>query len=154
MPRISNPRHEAFCQAFVQGKTVGNATASYKAAGFKGDRREASKLRHVPDIARRVAELQAQVSDVQTRATEKAVEKRAITVDSLIEELDALKAAAMNLKQAGPAVAALTAKAKLAGLWIERAKHEVTEATVHYIISDEPMTAEEWIEYCGATVLK
>lgn len=87
MPALSNPKHEAFCQAFVRGKTAGNATASYKAAGFRGDRREASKLRHVPDIARRVAELQAQVSEIEAKATEKAVTRLGISKERVLGEL-------------------------------------------------------------------
>ena len=53
---------------------------------------------------------------------------------------------------AAAAVAAITAKAKLAGLWREKVAQTDPsgEKAPHYIISDRPMTEEEWIrERCG-----
>ena len=45
--------------------------------------------------------------------------------------------------EASAAVAALTAKAKLAGLWIERGEHSNTN--VNYAVSDEPPSESEWV---------
>ena len=53
---------------------------------------------------------------------------------------------------ANAAVAAITAKAKLAGLWREKVAQTDPsgENAPRYIISDRPMTEEEWIrERCG-----
>ena len=54
---------------------------------------------------------------------------------------------------ADAAVAAITAKAKLAGLWREKVAQTDPsgENAPRYIISDRPMTEEEWIrERCGS----
>jgi hypothetical protein len=69
----------------------------------------------------------------------KSAEKFKITVESMIEDFakDALDAKAD--KQHG---AALTAKAKLAGLWVDRAEN----LNGNYAISDKPLTDEEWAE--------
>ena len=53
---------------------------------------------------------------------------------------------------ANAAVAAITAKAKLAGLWREKVAQTDPsgEHAPRYIISDRPLTEEEWIrERCG-----
>ena len=52
---------------------------------------------------------------------------------------------------AAAAVAAITAKAKLAGLWREKvAQTDRPGERPRYIIPDPPMTEEEWIrERCG-----
>jgi hypothetical protein len=44
--------------------------------------------------------------------------------------------------QHSAAIAALVAKAKLAGRWVERAEQK--NANVNYVVSDQPMTEEEW----------
>lgn len=87
MVALSNPKHEAFCQAFVRGKTAGNATASYKVAGFKGDRRKASRLRQQEDIGRRIEDIQGQVSSIEAAALAKACEKLAISKERVLGEL-------------------------------------------------------------------
>ena len=53
---------------------------------------------------------------------------------------------------ANAAVAAITTKAKLAGLWLDKTAltDPSGEKPPRYIISDRPMTEEEWIrERCG-----
>jgi phage terminase small subunit len=72
MAALQNPKHEAFAQACAEGKSQAEA---YRLAGFKGDRREASKARHRPDIARRVGELQERAVKVVEKAEEKALER-------------------------------------------------------------------------------
>jgi hypothetical protein len=44
------------------------------------------------------------------------------------------------------AIAALIAKAKLAGRWVDRAEQRNTN--VNYVVSDKPMTEEEWVAQC------
>jgi hypothetical protein len=89
------------------------------------------------------------VAEIQSRGAELA----AITVETLIAEAEAARSKAMSEKGgASAAVAAITAKAKLAGLWREKmAQTDPSgDKSPHYIISDHPMTEEEWIrERCG-----
>jgi phage terminase small subunit len=87
MPRLENPRWEKFCEAYVRGETAGNAAASYEAAGFKGDRRDAAKLRQRSDISRRIDELQAELSGIEAAATAAALEELKITKEAVLSEL-------------------------------------------------------------------
>jgi hypothetical protein len=69
-----------------------------------------------------------------------------------VAEAEAARSKAMGEKGgANAAVAAITAKAKLAGLWREKVATDPSgEHAPRYIISDRPMTEEEWIrERCG-----
>jgi hypothetical protein len=88
MPVLPNCKHELFAQALADGK---NATAAHKLAGFTGNRRTASTLRQRPDISRRVAEIVQQRSDIaekaQALAVERAIEKRALSVEYVIDSL-------------------------------------------------------------------
>jgi hypothetical protein len=46
------------------------------------------------------------------------------------------------------AVAALTVKAKLAGLWIDKAENKANNVVYH--IADHPLTMDEWAaKYCS-----
>ena len=58
MPMLSNPRHEAFCHAFV---TSGNASAAYRESGGNGRNADviANQLMRTNGIAERIAELKA-----------------------------------------------------------------------------------------------
>ena len=75
------------------------------------------------------------------------------SVETLIAEAEAARSNAMGEKGgAAAAVASITAKAKLAGLWHEKVAQTDPsgENPPHYIISDCPMTEEEWEwERCG-----
>lgn len=90
MPALSNPKHEAFCQAYVRGQHAGNGTAAYvkafkcapKTAGVN-----ACKLLKKTSITSRIAELQAQVAKIEDDATAKAIEKLAITKERVLREL-------------------------------------------------------------------
>ena len=59
MPILSNPRHEAFCQAFV---TSGNASAAYRESGGNGRNADvmANQLMRTNGIAERIAELKGE----------------------------------------------------------------------------------------------
>ena len=80
-------------------------------------------------------------------------ERAAITIETLIAEAEAARTKAMSEKGgANAAVAAITAKAKLAGLWREKVAQTDPsgENAPRHIISDRPLTEEEWIrERCG-----
>jgi phage terminase small subunit len=102
MPTLQNPRHERFAQESATGKT---ADAAYVLAGYRANRSHAARLSANQDIQRRVAEIQSL-----------GAERAAITVETLIAEAEAARSKAMSEKGgAAAAVAAITAKAKLAG---------------------------------------
>jgi phage terminase small subunit len=129
MPILSNPRHEKFAQGLAQGKPAINA---YEMAGYKPDRGAASRLSANVIIQARVAELQG-----------KAAESAIVTLEGLIQEAGDLQLAGLKLNQISAAVAALTAKAKLAGFWVDKQESKNT----NYVVSAEPEpTQEEWDE--------
>lgn len=111
MPVLTNTRHERFAQELAKGKTSDEA---YQLAGFSANRGNATRLKANESVVARVAEL-------QQRGAEKAV----LTVESLIDEAGVIQQRALEDGQYGPAVSALTAKAKLAGHWVEK-KEDVT----------------------------
>lgn len=115
MPVLKNARHELFCQALSQGMTQ---DAAYKAAGYQPNRFNAHRLNTNEHIRTRVAELQG-------RNIAKQDEIAAVSLASLVSEAEAARTKAMAEKGgAAAAVTALTAKAKLAGLWIERSERK------------------------------
>ena len=132
MAPLRNAKHEHFAQELAEGKSMIEA---YKAAGYKPNRSHASRLVAKGNIKGRVAELQ------DAAATETQV-----TVESLIKEAADIQKRATKAGQHSAAIAALIAKAKLAGRWVERAEQKNTN--VNYIVSDQPMTEEEWAERC------
>jgi hypothetical protein len=138
VPTLRNPRHERFAVELATGET---ADGAYTAAGYRANRSNAARLSASRDIQNRVAEIQSL-----------GAERAAITVETLIEA-EAARSKAMGEKGgAAAAIAAVTAKAKLAGLWREKiAQTDPSgENAPRYIISDRPMTEEEWIrERCG-----
>jgi phage terminase small subunit len=137
VPTLRNPRHERFAQELAAGKT---ADAAYVMAGYRENRSNAARLNANRDIQKRVVEIQS-------------VGAAAVTVETLIAEAEEARSKAMGEKSgASAAVAAITAKAKLAGLWREKVAQTDPsgEKPPRYIISDRPMTEEEWIrERCG-----
>jgi hypothetical protein len=132
MPTLKNPRHERFAQELATGKS---ADAAYVSAGYRANRSNAARLSANQDIQKRVAEIQSL-----------GAERAAITVETLIAEAESARSKAMGEKGgAAAAVAAITTKAKLAGLWREKiAQTDPSgEHAPRYIISDRPMTEEE-----------
>lgn len=109
---LKNARHERFAQELAKGKSQSEA---YRQSGYTGASGTidagASRLVRNDKVAARLAELQG-------RASERAV----VTTESLIAEADQIKDLAIAAGQYGPANAALTLKAKLAGKLVERAE--------------------------------
>ena len=132
MGHLRNTKHERFAQELAKGKSMNEA---YEAAGYKPSRPHASRLATNGNIRGRVAELQ-----------DAAAAETQITVQSLIEEAADIQERATNAGQYSAAIAALLAKAKLAGRWIDRTEQRNTN--VQYIVSDKPMTEEEWAAQC------
>jgi phage terminase small subunit len=92
MPILANLKHEAFCQAMVSGATAGNAQASYAAVYNKNAmtasvRSSASRLHRHGKIGRRIRELQAHLQTIEAKATERAIDKLAVTKESILAEL-------------------------------------------------------------------
>jgi hypothetical protein len=141
MPVLRNPKHELFCQELFKGKS---ASEAYVIAGFKFNRGNAGALRNKQHISNRLAELLERHENSHAKSTAKAVERASVTLEGLIQEAAEIQAAALKADQHGAAVAALTAKAKLSGLWIERAQSENTN--VNYAVSDEPPSEQEWTD--------
>jgi hypothetical protein len=78
MPMLSNPRHEAFCHAFV---TSGNASAAYRESGGNGRNADviANQLMRTNGIAERIAELkaaQAQKSELSSFSLAREIASR------------------------------------------------------------------------------
>jgi len=113
MGEIQNSRHERFAQELAAGKT---ADAAYEAAGYQKHRGNAARLSANEHVKNRVQEIQSI-----------GAERAAVTVQSLIEEAEQARIKAMESQNgAAAAVSAITAKAKLAGLWREKVDQHST----------------------------
>jgi hypothetical protein len=134
MTTLKNPRHEAFAQALTRGTS---AAAAYGQVGFKPHRANAATLARKEHISVRVAELQEEQLAIHQQATAAAVANKQVTIESLIAEAEAARAKAMSEKGgAAAAVSALTAKAKLAGMWREKVdQHNTGTGTVSTVWS-------------------
>lgn len=108
MPVLKNAKHELFAQELAKGKSEIEA---YALAGYKRDDGNASRLTGYDSVKDRVAELLGKVAA-----------KTEITIEGLIGEAAEIQRLAMKIEQPAAATGALTAKAKLAGLWIERSE--------------------------------
>jgi hypothetical protein len=134
MPALKNPRHEAFAQALARGLS---ASAAYVETGYKANRHNAAALAREEHIKTRVTELQEEQLAIHQQATAAAAANKQVTIESLIAEAEAARAKAMSEKGgAAAAVSALTAKAKLAGMWREKVdQHNTGTGTVSTVWS-------------------
>jgi hypothetical protein len=118
MPVLPNPRHEKFAQALARGMS---ASAAHSEAGFRPHRSNAASLARKKHILARVTELQEEQLAMHQQATVEAAAAAKVTIESLIAEAEAARVKAMAEKGgAAAAVSALTAKAKLAGMWRDK----------------------------------
>ena len=99
-------KQELFVQELLRGTPQAQA---YEKAGYKPNPGNASELASSEKISKRLGWLQ-----------QRQAARKAITVDSLCEELDEARAAALADKQYATAVSASMGKAKLMGLLVER----------------------------------
>lgn len=129
---LSNQRHELFARALAEGKSHFDA---HREAGYKPNRGNASKLAAQQEI-------QDRVKQITTFTAMRTETSGSVTLESLIQEAGEIQRLASEAAQYSAATSALTAKAKLAGLWIERGEN--TNQNVNYVMSDQPMTDEEW----------
>src|SRR5262249_50186311 len=88
MATLSNPKHEAFAQAFAVGPHAGNATAAYKAVYGKPNRPQASRLQHRQNIAQRVLQIRIELTAREAEANAKASAELAITKQSVLGRID------------------------------------------------------------------
>src|SRR5271169_4931596 len=107
MGEIQNPRHERFAQEMAAGNS---ADGAYEAAGYRRHRGNAARLSANERVKNRLREIQSI-----------GAERAAVTVQSLIDEAEQARIKAMDAPGgAAAAVSAITAKAKLAGIWREK----------------------------------
>jgi phage terminase small subunit len=125
--------HERFCREYVSGKSQAE---SYAAAGYSTKKRQnlhacGTRLMRNVAVRRRINELQSYAAETEN-----------ISIESLMKEAGKIQRAAMQDGNHSAAVAALTAKAKIAGLWIEKTETENTN--LNYAISDQLPTEAQW----------
>jgi hypothetical protein len=127
MPALANSRHEAFAQALARGLSISTA---YVEAGYKPNRGNAhTLLKQNKSISKRVEEIQAEQLVIHQQATAEAAANAKVNIESLIAEAEAARVKAMSEKGgSAAAVSALTAKAKLAGMWREKFEQHNTGA--------------------------
>ena len=109
MSALKNHKHEWFAQALSKGKSQAEA---YAEAGYKPSEQNASRLTRNDEVQTRVAEIQA-----------RSVLRTEVTLASLMQEAGEIQALAVEAKQLSAASQALTIKAKLAGLWVDKAEN-------------------------------
>ena len=142
MPVLDNAKHELFAQEIAKGSS---GRAAYIAAGYEPKSNEvadasASRLLSDERVSARVHEIQ-----------EEGGKAAGVTVAELIAQAELARKAAMKNGQASAAVQAIAAKAKLAGVWVDRSKsefsgltrhaHEFTNAQLHTIVAGGIETA-------------
>src|SRR6516162_1598033 len=111
MPVLANQRHEKFAQLLAEGRS---ASEAYVLAGYRANRHNAARLKSFETIRARVLEIQG--------AGAKSAE---ITVASLLDELEHARQRADSLGQLSASVRAISEKARLAGLVVERQEVKV-----------------------------
>ncbi len=128
MPILRNQRHERFAQEIARGLA---ACRAYEAAGYKPNDGSAGRLHRNAQVLARVRELQGE-------AAELAVLDRAFVLSRLMRNADHEEGHVANK--------ALELLGKELGMFVDRS--EVQQRL--QVISDEPMTEEEWVaKHCA-----
>ena len=151
MPELKNPVYEKFAQLIASGalhkrdsfRIAREANPKAKPVTDKALSEMASRAAARDDVIARINELRlggAGAFEALPELQAEVAERVAMTLEKAILEADAIQRAAIKAGQFGAAVAALTAKAKLAGIWIEKSE----SVSAHYAISDKPLTDDEW----------
>jgi len=120
MGPLRNPRHEKFAQLIwlADAKNYRRGLA-YQAAGYRARLDDKAKSCAADACACRLfknVQIQARVREIAATAAK----RNEVTEDSLIEELEQARIAALEAQQASAAVAATMGKAKVCGLLVER----------------------------------
>jgi phage terminase small subunit len=92
MPKLRNPKWEAFAQAYVDGETAGNAARSYALVYGKPEvsrsvNASACQLIRLNALGRRIAELTARAELIELKATDRAIERLALVKQRVLSEL-------------------------------------------------------------------
>ncbi|MGB1214597.1 MAG: hypothetical protein ACPG4X_14630 [Pikeienuella sp.] len=125
MPPLKNTKHEL---AAVYRFSGHSQTDAYAMAGYSRNSAKASGLFKREDVRARIRELQVETA-------RRVVERRAVTKESLTDEMDENRSAALDLGQPAAAQTATRDKAKMHGL--------MNEKSVHFHKSVDDMTAAE-----------
>jgi phage terminase small subunit len=128
MGMLHNPRHERFAQELATG--LSQATA-YARAGYRPDRRHASRLASNGDVQVRVQGFQAE-----------AARQTGVTIETVNAKLEAAFAVAEEMGNASAMTAAAMAQAKLHGLigrgsGLGTASGGIPDFTVVFLDADE-----------------
>lgn len=113
---LKNPRHEAFARHYVQH---GIARHAYIAAGYQSRCDDIGGSTPADACASRLLR-HAKVKPRIERLQQAMAKLADITADTIATELEEARQLALKEGQSAAAVSATTAKAKLAGLMIER----------------------------------
>jgi Terminase small subunit len=116
VPPLANPRHELFVQRMIDGERNGRSQGQiYKSCGYgcSNAAAEAAASRLLKDV-----KVQNRIDELLRRGAKRAE----TTINSLLAELEHVRFAASNAEQFSAAVSAITSKAKLAGLWVDKAE--------------------------------
>ena len=112
---LANPRHERFVQALFEGET---ADAAYAKAGYKPNDGNCIRLKGNERVKARLAELQAQ-----------AAKKSEVTVQSLLDELEAARARADSWINYPASLKRLARRPKYLGYWSSASRLEILETS-------------------------
>ena len=122
MGTLANPRHEKFARlVWVASAKDYRRALAYLAAGYRAklDLSDPSKSYPADQAASRLAKnvkVKARIQEIAAMAAK----RHEISEDSLLEELEQARLAALENQQASSAVAATMGKAKLCGMLVER----------------------------------
>jgi hypothetical protein len=152
MPALKHEVRERFAQLMAAGaERKGEAfreayTGSPKGKAGMSDQHfseQASRALARDDVNERIEEIRLGAEGAARelpRLQAEVAQKISLTIERAIFEADRIQRAAFAEKQYAAATAALIAKAKLAGIWVERSE----SVNAHYAISDKPLSDEEW----------
>lgn len=109
---LSNPKHEHFAHLVAKGES---AQKAYVVAGYseQGAAQSAARLLRDAKVCSRIAELQVAVN-------ERVVEKTAYGLAEAMAEVEEARQFAVSLDNPNAVIAAVSLKAKLNGLLIDR----------------------------------
>ncbi len=152
MPALKNPRWERFAANIAAGM---QGPAAYAQAGFKGTspkglRTNASRLLAMTDVRERVNEITAEV-------VEKSKLSKQWVLDGLRENLERALQRKKVIGADGKPTGDYTYQGQVANKALELIGQElgmfvehIVEDTTIKVISDKPMTAEQWQAEYGA----
>lgn len=115
MASLTNPKHEKFCMVWHE---TGNKSEAYRESHPNSLKWKDATIHNRASALSKVNEVLARFSELQ----ELALKNHDVTVESLLEELEAVRALAMTAEtpQCSAASSAIMHKAKLVGLDINK----------------------------------